>query len=1093
MNLRAPIRVIRQALRVVCLAGLLVGGVSAGSAQAPAAQVDPDLLAGRQLLARLGPEPQAHAAVISEIGDAKAQALLTAVMNHGQRPEATADDWVDMHRAVTALTDLFERKGELFRASIFAGLQDFAYRNYEHDFEAALAAARRSLDLAVRSGQAGGLHLNWGAVGTNLFSLGRVDEALTHFRTAQSLLPDPHARVAASITRDIVLAEIARGNLTAAGAEAARFLAAAGSAPPVFRARALMAQSDVLIARGQYQPAIDAVRGARDAARTDPAGDAVLWEAANQLMSVVLDAMRTLPYGEATGLAARIDSEFTDLPFAVAPFAKAAIRTRRRLAGELDAVLLEDNARLTSARAAGNVPLQIEVLRSLAATYRAANGLSQQIVLLEEALDLERSLMKPPGIPENAVAAYAFYSQLTTLGDAHLDHGQPGKAAARFNEASRGIEAMTGAAGQRNLATVYADAYLGQARVAELDGDQDGARLMLADALSGERQGPGRFNRPSVLLQLARLERTLGQDPARAASLYEEAVEAVRTARDRRFEVALRLEIARFLALADPGRLPDARQGAQRHLAAAERQAAALNVSDALWRVQYVAGVMAEAEGNARAAIDRYRAAVARLDGIRAGLSQQEQRQAFVDNEAVQDLYRRLLGLLGSTGRRDEAWEYLERGKARSFLEMLQGHRFRAAEAAPVVGRVRDLERQIVDLRVQLSPENAAVLRSAGRQPAAVEAQLRTLEQRFAVERQQADLGRTRAGQALSLAPPSLAELRKRIGPATALVEYGLVPGGLTVFIVTTGSVQQLTWPIDEPELKRQVMRLRGVLADARQAADLPRLLDQVSAAIVAPMAKGLPRGITHLLVVPVAYLHYLPFQVLALPGGVPLIDRYTIAYLPSASTLQFLARGPRRGTSDLFLGALGNVSVEGWSPLPGTLVETDAIARVFPGATRASGEAFTHDRAVAALQQRTQVHFATHGFVDEEAPLFSGLMTGPAEGQPTRLSLYEVPALTLRARLVVLSACETGLGRLLGGDEVAGLTRTFLMAGAETVVSSLWEVSDDATAILMEGFYRRLRGGTPPAEALRASALELRTQHPHPFYWAPFIVTGAR
>jgi CHAT domain-containing protein len=96
-----------------------------------------------------------------------------------------------------------------------------------------------------------------------------------------------------------------------------------------------------------------------------------------------------------------------------------------------------------------------------------------------------------------------------------------------------------------------------------------------------------------------------------------------------------------------------------------------------------------------------------------------------------------------------------------------------------------------------------------------------------------------------------------------------------------------------------------------------------------------------------------------------------------------------------------------------------------------------------------------------------------------------------LKAKLVVLSACETGLGKLLGGDEVAGLTRTILSAGANTVVSSLWKVSDDSTALLMQGFYKRLRAGEQPAEALRASALEVKKQYPHPFYWAPFVVTG--
>jgi CHAT domain-containing protein len=128
---------------------------------------------------------------------------------------------------------------------------------------------------------------------------------------------------------------------------------------------------------------------------------------------------------------------------------------------------------------------------------------------------------------------------------------------------------------------------------------------------------------------------------------------------------------------------------------------------------------------------------------------------------------------------------------------------------------------------------------------------------------------------------------------------------------------------------------------------------------------------------------------------------------------------------------------------------------------------------------------------LEEEAPLFSALLTSPAAGQPSRLSLYEIVGMKLRARLVVLSACETGLGKLQGGDEITGLTRTFLTAGADTVVASLWKVSDESTAMLMQEFYRRLGDGLAPAAALRESALAVRAKYQHPFYWAPFVVTG--
>jgi CHAT domain-containing protein len=192
-------------------------------------------------------------------------------------------------------------------------------------------------------------------------------------------------------------------------------------------------------------------------------------------------------------------------------------------------------------------------------------------------------------------------------------------------------------------------------------------------------------------------------------------------------------------------------------------------------------------------------------------------------------------------------------------------------------------------------------------------------------------------------------------------------------------------------------------------------------------------------------------------------------------------------------VGALGATSVDGMAPLPGTLREVDDIAKVEPGARVVRQGEFTHDAVRHALETYPRVHLATHGLLEEQSPLFSSLLTSPAQGQPSRFSLFEVPQLKLRARLVVLSACETGLGKLRGGDEVTGLTRTLLAAGAETVVSSLWKVSDDSTALLMRGFYSEMKSGASPAKALRTAALAVRERYPHPFYWAPFVVSGVR
>jgi len=515
-----------------------------------------------------------------------------------------------------------------------------------------------------------------------------------------------------------------------------------------------------------------------------------------------------------------------------------------------------------------------------------------------------------------------------------------------------------------------------------------------------------------------------------------------------------------------------------------------MQYADAEWRLDYLKGVLTEND-NAKLAIEHYQRAIARLDQLRAGLSQQEQRQTFLDNESVQDLYTRLTALLAHAGLHADAWQYIERAKARSFLDALQGRRFApdTAAAPPAIAELQKLEKRIADVRLRLLPQNEEMLRTAGQEPAILRRRLTDLEAKFTLARDEASLSQSRSGQVLSLQPVPLAQIQKSLGPHTVLLEYALLDGELTAFVVTRTWADQLIWKADTTKLRRDVLRLRMLLADP-QSTEWPALLEQVSKTVITPVAAKIPEGTTQIVIVPASYLNYLPFPVLSLPDGHALVEAYAVSYLPNASALLYLGSGAQKG-KELFLGALGAVAVDGMPPLPGTLIETAGIAETYPHAERVSSEAFTHDVAQHALLSADTVHFATHGLLEEEAPLFSAILTSPAPGKPSRLSLYEIAGMKIRARLVVLSACETGLGTLQRGDEITGLTRTFLTAGADTVVASLWKVSDESTAMLMQQFYRGMSQGLTPAAALRASALSVREKYPHPFYWAAFVVTG--
>jgi CHAT domain-containing protein len=146
------------------------------------------------------------------------------------------------------------------------------------------------------------------------------------------------------------------------------------------------------------------------------------------------------------------------------------------------------------------------------------------------------------------------------------------------------------------------------------------------------------------------------------------------------------------------------------------------------------------------------------------------------------------------------------------------------------------------------------------------------------------------------------------------------------------------------------------------------------------------------------------------------------------------------------------------------------------------------------ALAEYRFVHFATHGLLDEKDPKLSGLLLAPDEREDGILHLGEVYNLRLNAELVVLSACETGLGRIARGEGIIGLTRGFLYAGAASVLVSLWQVSDATTAELMVDFYGEILRGSSRPEALREAKRRLIRRQPEyakPYYWAPFILVG--
>jgi CHAT domain-containing protein len=186
---------------------------------------------------------------------------------------------------------------------------------------------------------------------------------------------------------------------------------------------------------------------------------------------------------------------------------------------------------------------------------------------------------------------------------------------------------------------------------------------------------------------------------------------------------------------------------------------------------------------------------------------------------------------------------------------------------------------------------------------------------------------------------------------------------------------------------------------------------------------------------------------------------------------------------------------------LPFTRQEADQLLALTPNASSFRAMDFQASRATVldlALGQYRYVHFATHGFLDSERPGLSALVLSMVDeqGKPQDgfLRANDIYNLKLPAELVVLSACQTGLGKDIKGEGLVGLTRGFMYAGAARVVVSLWSVNDKATAELMTKFYEKmLKQGERPSAALRVAQVEMwkQKQWQSPYYWAAFTMQG--
>jgi CHAT domain-containing protein/Tfp pilus assembly protein PilF len=548
-------------------------------------------------------------------------------------------------------------------------------------------------------------------------------------------------------------------------------------------------------------------------------------------------------------------------------------------------------------------------------------------------------------------------------------------------------------------------------------------------------------------------------------------------------------------------------------------------------------------------ALDTMESLTARIGGGR------EARLGFRARHA--NYYRDYIDLLVQQGKQELAFHMLERSRARTLLETLaDAHADIRTSSDPSLMEREKSVRQLLNAksshRFQLLSEKhsaeqlAAIDQDVGEllaQYQEIEEQIRTRNPNYAALVQP---------HAMTVEEVQ----RQLLGPDTILLEYELGEDRSYVFVLGTGHLAVFNLP-KRAEIELVARRLYDVLTAPNRAKtelqrqaewkkaqkEFPGTAAELGRMILGPIAGELKDK--RLLIVSDGALEYVPFALLPSleQEDRPLIVEHEIINLPSASVLALLRQGeagrrpPARAVavladpvfdkSDVRVGANGRVAgfvpkpdsrdessldlltrsladVNGGLGLPRlrfSRLEAEEILKVTPAGKGKKALDFEASRETAISPELAKyriVHFATHGLLDSEHPELSGLVLSLVDkrGRPKNgfLDLQDIYNLSLPVELVVLSACETGLGKQVNGEGLVGLTRGFMYAGANRVVASLWNVSDVATAQLMGQFYKDMeQEGMRPAAALRAAQIAMWKQKrwSSPYYWAAFQIQG--
>ena len=492
-------------------------------------------------------------------------------------------------------------------------------------------------------------------------------------------------------------------------------------------------------------------------------------------------------------------------------------------------------------------------------------------------------------------------------------------------------------------------------------------------------------------------------------------------------------------------------------------------------------GLMQQSKGNHAGALVSFLKAVALLEQDRRTVQDDKARGTFL--ESKMGIYYSAIAELLDMRRYAEAFELMERSRARAMSEMLATRQLTLAGSND-----QQLYAESVRVRAAIAAKQADLFRliNAGAKPqelAPIDSEIASLEDAHRKLLARISVEAPGLQELTDSRPVSLQALQERMKQENfEVLEYLVSETAVIVWHIDSKSVQVRNVFLPRSELFAKVDALQNGLSDRNNAFDR-NTARELYLFLIQPIGNSI-RG-ERLVIIPHDALHSLPFQLLENPSdGSSVGERYQLSYAPSATIQMGLRKTAMSGSKTLLAAADPEIS-EGQN-------EVEGIAKLYSARSKVILDSLIKKSDVKAwVRDYDVLHLSVHGRFNGQEPMLSYLKLAPGGPDDGRLTAAEMFGLPLtKTSMVVLSACETGKAEATRSNEVLGMLRGLLYAGASTVVLSYWEVDSASTALWMETFHGAAQSASP-AEASRQAlrAVKKRPEYAHPYFWSAFML----